>query len=118
MTETYMGSQVTSNGSIGIANALTGGTMWSFVNGSLVNVGHYGQVYVAFNYNPSAPFNTGSVGYDMTTVLHELGHVYSDLYGPDSTKIVNDTDSNNNPIAALSASNDNLVNANCPPPGH
>jgi hypothetical protein len=118
VTETYLGSQVTSNGSTGIANAVTGPTTWSMVNGGLVNTGQYGQVYVAFNLNPSAPFNSGSVGCDMTTVLHELGHVYEDLYGLGSTLLVNDADANGNPIAAASAFNDSLVNANCPPPGH
>ncbi len=97
-----------------MTNAITGRTPWSMQNGTVTYVGYaQNQVVVAFNFDPSAPFNSGSVTYDATTVLHELGHVYEALYGLGSTLLVNDAGS-----TAASAYNDKLVEANCFPGGH
>jgi RHS repeat-associated protein len=95
-------------------NAVTQKTAFSMQNGSLVNVGYGGTNYlVAFNVNPSAPFNSGSVNSDAVTILHELGHIYEDLYGLGSTLLIDDSNGN----TAASQYNTALVSKNCFPGG-
>jgi hypothetical protein len=66
-----------------------------------------------FNLDPDAPFNSGSVNSDAVTILHELGHIYEDLYGLGSTLLVDDSNGN----TAASQYNTNLVSKNCFPGG-
>jgi hypothetical protein len=101
-------------------NATTQRTSFSLQNGTVQSTGVVNNVVVTFNYSPVAPFNSGSVISNAVTVLHELGHVYEDLYGLGSTLLVNDsqdTQGSARQSANASASNSKLVQTNCFPGG-
>jgi RHS repeat-associated protein len=70
--------------------------------------GSFSGAAVTINMYPSAPFNTGSAQDDAITVLHELGHVYMDVFGAGSTKIQNDIGN-----TAASKANTQLVKNDC-----
>jgi hypothetical protein len=53
-------------------------------------------------------FESGSTTDQAVTLLHELGHIYSDLFGPQSTAIQNDGTS-----AQASQANTNLLKTTC-----
>jgi hypothetical protein len=67
----------------------------------------YAFVQVMIN-TQAGSFVSGTTNNQATTLLHELGHVYSDLYGPQSTAIVSDAGN-----LALSQQNTKTVEDNC-----
>ncbi len=104
-----------------MTNATTQMTSYSLQNGTITYTGVANKTVVVFNYDPNAPFNTGSTTDAAVTVLHELGHVYEFLYGLGSTFLVNDSidaQGSKEQANAASAYNTQLVKANCFPGGH
>ena len=101
-----------------MTNATTSPTAYSLQNGQVELTGVANKAVVAFNYLPSAPFNTGTVTDNAVTVLHELGHVFELLYGLGSTYLVNDSVSGQGNIGqanAASAYNTLLAKTHCFP---
>ena len=92
------------------ANAETIRTAYSMgPDGTVGWTGVVSSAVTIFSYDPSTPFNNGSIIANAETILHELGHIYEYLYGPSSTMI--DDDSGDN--VALSRQNTMLVSAVC-----
>jgi RHS repeat-associated protein len=103
-----------------ITNAEVTPTGYSLQNGQVTFTGIANNAVIVFNDFPNAPFNTGTVTQNAITLLHELGHVYSLLYGPGSTLIIDDSvQATGGAAQALAAStfNTNLVTTNCFPSG-
>ena len=75
---------------------------------------------VVFNSNPGVPFNSGTVTDNATTLLHELGHVYENLFGMGTTLLVDDssqTQGSDEMVTLASGINTKMVQANCFPTG-
>jgi hypothetical protein len=66
-----------------------------------------GFVQVTIN-DLAGTFVTGSTQDQAVTLLHELGHVYADLFGPESSRIQDDATS-----LATSIANSSLVRTTC-----
>jgi hypothetical protein len=98
-------------------NAITQRTGFGITGGTVNFIGYQqARVVTAFNFLPGAPFNSASVTSNAIAVLHEVGHIYEDLYGPGSTLLVNDSVQAQGSIAgsdSASAYNTKLVQANC-----
>jgi RHS repeat-associated protein len=100
-----------------VLDAFTPGTNGWQTNATTMGTGGSNNAYggsfsgaeVTFNINPAAPFNsTANTQANAITVLHELGHVYMDVFGANSTKIQNDMDS-----PQTSVNNTSLVKKDC-----
>ena len=72
----------------------------------------YESVTITIN-DLAGSFVTGTTQDQAITLIHELGHAFSDLFGPSSTKITSDA---NNPTA--SQANTALVTQACFPGGN
>ncbi len=92
-------------------NATTTGTNSQYhvdANGNRVFDG-FGSVNILINNDPNTPYNQGS-DYDRAiTLLHELGHAFVDLFGADSSHVLDDQNS-----TAASQRNSDVVRQNCP----
>ena len=76
--------------------------------GGVVNLGFNGAI-ITINLDPSTPFNSNASAADRAvTLLHELGHVYTYIWGASASKIVDDSQSSD-----LSKQNTALVKQNC-----
>jgi hypothetical protein len=103
-----------------IANAITMRTSYPFDGTTTQPTSAVNNLVVAFNFNPAAPFNSGSVVDNAITMLHELGHIYDFGIGPGPTLLVDDSieaQGSAAASAAASAFNTKLIQANCFP-GH
>ncbi len=77
------------------------------VDGGFLNL-NTSVVITLNNTSQAASFVSGTAYDQAITLLHELGHVYWDLFGPGSSKIVDDAGS-----TQTSINNTNLIKANC-----